>query len=584
MYKLDKIIESTSKEIEIVPFGDLHYGSENCRIDKFKNLISWATGKPDVYLIGMGDLIDCILPKDDRYQPNESKPYKDIDTLAKEIQDIITPVSNKILCMLMGNHEYHLMQDGYGDPVKKICQNLDISYGGFSAYIRLRLKPQTRKKSLLMWTHHGWFAGRKRGGKVNALEENMASYDADVYLAGHCFSDDTQILTNAGWRNIGEIKNGNQVITFNKDKEILELDNVNSVFEYDSPETLVNIKSENIDFYVTNKHRLLIKHHSQRPGKHYKHPWIFKKAVDFLSKKSFQVSLPSASTFNHKDIPIDDNWIRLCAWLISEGHFRKSKKSKSGISLYQNTDKAHLIRDTLTKCGLEFSEYLGKIIGREFTIRGRTYKSKKNIITFYIKEKSAKRVREIIKEKQIPQMFFNMSNRQFDIFLETLIAGDGNKRNENNSVYYSRDKKLIEDLQFMCFTHNRRTLIREKYNNYSLEICNRNTVQITQNNISVVNSKFKKVWCINTNNGTVVARRNGRILITGNSHDLWSTRRSRTYWSGARDVIFGNTGSFLETATLGMISYSERANYPVQKLGVLKIKWLPFEEKIYVSE
>lgn len=173
-----------AEEVSIVPFGDLHLGSESCRLDKFKRFIDWAKDKKNLYLIGMGDLIDCILPKDKRFQAEEDDPYTTIDDLKDELEGILYPVKDKIVCMLQGNHENHMYQDGYGCPIKKICKNLGVPYGGFSSYIKLII-PKSHTRSLLIWSHHGWFAGRKRGAKVNNLEDNLAYYDADIYLAGH---------------------------------------------------------------------------------------------------------------------------------------------------------------------------------------------------------------------------------------------------------------------------------------------------------------------------------------------------------------------------------------------------------------
>jgi len=184
VYKISKELDCAEK-IEICPFGDLHYGSKNCRIDKFKRFIDWATPRKSTYLIGMGDLLDCIIPKDKRFDCNENKSYRSIDELRDEIQGILEPVKERILVMLMGNHEQHMQTDGYGDPVKYICKELGIPYGGYSCYLKLTARPKTHQRPLLLWLHHGWFAGRKRGAKVNNLEDNLAYYDADVYLCGH---------------------------------------------------------------------------------------------------------------------------------------------------------------------------------------------------------------------------------------------------------------------------------------------------------------------------------------------------------------------------------------------------------------
>lgn len=185
MYKITRKISGKHDEVEIVPFGDIHLGNRNCRKDKFKRLIDWVLSKPNVYVIGMGDLLDCIIPKDKRFQADDIEPYEVIDDLRDEMEEILDPIKDRIICLLQGNHEYHMQQDGYGCPIKKICKSMEVPYGGFSSYIRLLPDSKIHVKSLVLWIHHGWFAGRKRGAKVNCLEDNMAYYDADVYLAGH---------------------------------------------------------------------------------------------------------------------------------------------------------------------------------------------------------------------------------------------------------------------------------------------------------------------------------------------------------------------------------------------------------------
>jgi hypothetical protein len=60
---------------------------------------------------------------------------------------------------------------------------------------------------------------------------------------------------------------------------------------------------------------------------------------------------------------------------------------------------------------------------------------------------------------------------------------------------------------------------------------------------------------------------------------LWATKQIKIGWGGERKVIFANTGTFMETAREGTASYSERAGYPPQKLGCLKIKWYPKTNK-----
>ena len=247
--------------------------------------------------------------------------------------------------------------------------------------------------------------------------------------------------------------------------------------------------------------------------------------------------------------------------------------SKSGIQIYQRQGNEGYIRDTLIKCGLEFSEYNKKDKGKISIIRGKSYKTNNNTIVFYIMEKSAKIVRMIIKDKKIPLWTIKLSERQFGVLLEALIYGDGSKRSEKTYTYYSSDKKSMDRLQWLCSIFGYRTILnKRKYGAYELLICRKSTTQITKKNVQDIDYSGK-VWCVNTNNGTVMVRRNGKVFITGNSHDCWSTKRVKMGYNGATTQLFVNTGTFLETATWGTTGYSEVKGYPPLKLGVVKITW-----------
>jgi hypothetical protein len=133
-------------------------------------------------MIGMGDFWDCIVPKDKRFDP--SQEFNLIDESYNKVKDILKPIAPKILCLLTGNHEYHLVSDGYGDLIKRLSVELQTAYAGFSSFLRLETKEKPVKK-IVLYIHHGWFSGRQRGSKINNLENMMRDYDADIYLAGH---------------------------------------------------------------------------------------------------------------------------------------------------------------------------------------------------------------------------------------------------------------------------------------------------------------------------------------------------------------------------------------------------------------
>ena len=215
MFKLSKVIETKADQIEIVAFGDIHLGNPNCKFNKFKEIVNYIKNTPNCYGIGMGDYIECILPKDKRFDPHTDIEVS--DPVVSEYIDIIVktlePIKDKILCLLTGNHEYHIHSDGYCEPTKEICRRLFGSekgvYGGFSAFLKLKVKPKTHRPSLVFFLHHGWCAGRKTGSVVNNVEGLSQYWDADVYLVGHSHKLWATRQVKIGWGGQRKVIFGN---------------------------------------------------------------------------------------------------------------------------------------------------------------------------------------------------------------------------------------------------------------------------------------------------------------------------------------------------------------------------------------
>lgn len=180
MFRLRQFVNN-AEQIEIIPLGDVHFSSPNCNIKSFKGIIEYITHADNCYVIGMGDYFDAILPKDKRYDPSDE--FKVMDETFDKMKDILSPIKEKILCLLTGNHEYRLHCDGYGDMTKRLSKELSVPYAGFSTFLRIETKQPVKK--ITIYAHHGWFAGRQRGSKINNLENLMRDYEADIFLVGH---------------------------------------------------------------------------------------------------------------------------------------------------------------------------------------------------------------------------------------------------------------------------------------------------------------------------------------------------------------------------------------------------------------
>jgi len=156
----------------------------------------------------MGDYLECIAnPLDPRYDPAVNDNL--IDNHMEVIRKALEPIKDKILCLLTGNHEYRLHSNGYGDPAKRLSRELEIPYAGFSCVIKIKVMPKTHERSLLIYAHHGWSAGRKTGNCINNVE-NLAQYwDADVYLVGHSHKLWATRQVKIGWGGERKVIFGN---------------------------------------------------------------------------------------------------------------------------------------------------------------------------------------------------------------------------------------------------------------------------------------------------------------------------------------------------------------------------------------
>lgn len=103
MVKLD--IHTEKKDIQLVPFGDLHYGDKSCNWNKAQKMIDWIDSEKNTRVILMGDLINSATKTSvGAALFDENKHGQDqLDFMI----DALKPIKKKIYGALVGNHPYH---------------------------------------------------------------------------------------------------------------------------------------------------------------------------------------------------------------------------------------------------------------------------------------------------------------------------------------------------------------------------------------------------------------------------------------------------------------------------------------------
>jgi len=84
-----------------------------------------------------GISIDSIVPSDTRFDAH--RKFQMVDKTADKIISVLRPISDRILMLLTGNHEDKINRAGYFNPTEKICNALNVPYGGYSSFLKVGL-------------------------------------------------------------------------------------------------------------------------------------------------------------------------------------------------------------------------------------------------------------------------------------------------------------------------------------------------------------------------------------------------------------------------------------------------------------
>ena len=171
-----------TKQMTLYPIGDWHFGSRQCNEDFIKQIVNEIKADDDAYWVGMGDFMEnaVVGSKSDVY--TQTLPPKE---QMEHIVETLTPIKEKGLFMIAGNHESRTHRMVGLTPEQYIGIQLDVPYGGFSCLAVLQMKSKA-PNTFTCYFHHNYGGGFTHGGKVNradALRKIVPT--ADAIFSGH---------------------------------------------------------------------------------------------------------------------------------------------------------------------------------------------------------------------------------------------------------------------------------------------------------------------------------------------------------------------------------------------------------------
>ena len=199
----------------------------------------------------------------------------------------------------------------------------------------------------------------------------------------------------------------------------------------------------------------------------------------------------------------------IAGWILSDGSFNKDGR----ITITQKKRKDELFVD-LKNSGILYSIY--------------PYKSDKACLKFVLRKEDSKRIKKIFIEKRIPRIFLNeASEEQMKALLNGLMKGDGDSYNDR---YFTSSKGLGDDVQEMLVKLGYKTTIKKRFtgNTKFQYIISYDKIDIweTLSKGCITQEEYSgEIYCVTVDNGFVIARRNGSVMITGNSQWMHGSYR-----------------------------------------------------------
>ena len=368
-----------------------------------------------------------------------------------------------------------------------------------------------------------------------------------------CLSGDTEYLTESGWKKFTQYVPGDIVAEFNAETNQIEFEQPLDYIKLPCKE-FYHLKNERgIDQLLSEEHTVLF-NTAFAPNK-----WQTISAVDLVEKhnnlsRGFSGRIPS--TFEAprmSGVDLSDDELRLMVAISADGHY-PSKTTKCHITLRKDRKKERL-RLLLSKCDISWDErnYTGRPTETNFVFDAPHH------------------------NKRLWNYFY-ATKEQLEIISDEFVHWDGCMDKYGGRIFSSTVKEDADFIQYaLSATGVRATIAEVEYDKENWKKGYRVYAGTGATLLSLRQApKINKVpsedgfkYCFETKTGFFVARRKGRIFITGNS-----AKSSGCLWELIQRAMEQEPGSDGIRRTRWAII---RNSYPQLRDTTIKtvLDWLP---------
>jgi superfamily II DNA or RNA helicase len=328
-----------------------------------------------------------------------------------------------------------------------------------------------------------------------------------------CLDEETEVLTEAGWRGIGEIHVGDYVQSLNRKTMRLESVPVTRYVERPTNpgEKMFSAVSQHMNIRTSEGHQFHIR---DRRNSY----WETVTGTELAQRRDeYALPLAALSAIEFPGIPLTDDEIRFVAWFMTDGGFAGSTQIEIAQAKHYKDD----IRALLTRLGLDFTERVRQP-GPGCYPNGRPYHVFRVPKGNGTKRRSGWIRLEKYLEKDVSEALYLMTREQFLVFWEEALKGDGDQR------WLTCDRQSqVDAYSMMAVTRGLAVSYKTRIAASGVpwfRIAIRDKQWITSDPSDVRSARLsledaregERVWCVTNRNSTLVTRRCGKVVIVGN--------------------------------------------------------------------
>lgn len=386
-----------------------------------------------------------------------------------------------------------------------------LNEDGSEKWTLVHLKNEYENKKKNWDTYSTWLANR-----------NKIRHDLEEQFGYDCYTDDTQFLTESGWKFYDEISDTVKIATLNQATHSIEFQRFTERVKKKYNGLVYELDTLNSNCRVTSNHRMFISRVHSKASNNFStkadNNWIIKSLKSLISDRNSRYHIKTLYENDNPEYNITDTELMLVGAYISEGSIG-----------WNNNGTVKEARITQTNHGKSEFYSMMKRISDDFICRQYNYKRKeKDLIetTWAFPTDIGKRLIALCdcgsENKHLPFYFQRLSKRQANILLTAAILGDGTY-NKSNRVYYTNSKRLADDIQILANLagYNANVLnYLDKHKIIQVQISNiiRYTNYKPINDANLITAEYNgNIVCFTVPNEILITRRKGKIAIQGNT-------------------------------------------------------------------